>query len=260
MTLNKEFDKQTVVVTGGGSGIGRACAVSFANAGAFVLVADRDTASAAATAKRIGGAALQIDVGNEDSVTAAANFVRDNFGAADVLVNCAGVLQRTLPPGELSQREWDFVAHIDLRGTYLCCAAFGVSMAQNRRGSIVNIASVAGMRSGPLHSYGPAKAGVISLTESLAGEWASKAVRVNCVSPGFTQTPALDRGFSTHTLKPDTLRQASALGRLVTAEEIAQAVLFLSSGRASAITGVNLPVDAGYLVAGSWAAYGGLRA
>jgi NAD(P)-dependent dehydrogenase (short-subunit alcohol dehydrogenase family) len=178
---------------------------------------------------------------------------------ADVLVNCAGVLQRTLPPGELSQREWDFVSHIDLRGSYLCCVAFGVPMTLHHGGSIVNIASVAGMRSGPLHSYGPAKAGVISLTESLAGEWGPKGVRVNCVSPGFTQTPALDRGFSTHTLEPEALQQASALGRLVRAEEIAQAVLFLASERASAITGINLPVDAGYLVAGSWGAYGGLR-
>lgn len=259
MTAAKEFDGRTVVVTGGASGIGEACAALFAGLGAFVLVADRDTGAASATAARIGGAALQIDVGDETSVTAAANCVRDNYGMADVLVNCAGVLQRTLPPGELSQREWDFVSHVDLRGTYLCCVAFGVPMARRHGGSIVNIASVAGMRSGPLHSYGPAKAGVISLSESLAGEWGPRGVRVNCVSPGFTQTPALDRGFSTHTLEAESLQQASALGRLVMAEEIAQAVLFLASERASAITGINLPVDAGYLIAGSWAAYGGLR-
>jgi len=259
VTAAKEFHGRTVVVTGGASGIGEACAALFAGLGAFVLVADRDTEAASATAARIGGAALQIDVGDETSVTAAANCVRDNYGMADVLVNCAGVLQRTLPPGELSQREWDFVSHVDLRGTYLCCVAFGVPMARHHGGSIVNIASVAGMRSGPLHSYGPAKAGVISLTESLAGEWGPKGVRVNCVSPGFTQTPALDRGFSTHTLEAEALQQASALGRLVMADEIAQAVLFLASGRASAITGVNLPVDAGYLIAGSWGAYGGLR-
>lgn len=259
MTIAKEFDKKTVVVTGGASGIGQACADIFANMGAFVFVADRDTTAAAAMASRIGGVALQIDVGDENSVVAAANSIRDNYGSVDVLVNCAGVLQRTLPPGELSQREWDFVSHIDLRGTYLCCVAFGVPMAQRHSGSIVNIASVAGMRSGPLHSYGPAKAGVISLTESLAGEWGPKGIRVNCVSPGFTQTPALDRGFSTHTLEAEALRQASALGRLVMAEEIAQAVLFLASSRASAVTGVNLPVDAGYLVAGSWGPYGGLR-
>ena len=134
MTLTKEFHQQTVVITGGASGIGQACAGLFAGLGALVLVADRDTAAAAATAQRIGGVALQIDVGDQNSVSAAANCVRDNYGMADILVNCAGVLQRTLPPGELSQREWDFVSHIDLRGTYLCCVAFGAPMAQRHTG------------------------------------------------------------------------------------------------------------------------------
>jgi NAD(P)-dependent dehydrogenase (short-subunit alcohol dehydrogenase family) len=170
------------------------------------------------------------------------------------------VLQRTLPPDRLSLKEWDHVAHIDLRGTYLCCAAFGTEMASRGAGAIVNIASVAGMRSGPLHSYGPAKAGVISLTEGLAAEWGPRSVRVNCVSPGFTQTPALDKGFDTATLTEANLVKSSALGRLVRPEEIAQAVSFLCSDWASAITGVNLVVDAGYLVATSWSAYGGLRA
>ena len=132
-------------------------------------------------------------------------------------------------------------------------------MAKRGTGCIVNIASVAGMRSGPLHSYGPAKAGVISLTECLASEWGPAGVRVNCISPGFTYTPALEKGFSTHTLAQGELERGSALGRLVAADEIAGAALFLCCPLASAITGVNLPVDAGYLVATPWAAYGGLR-
>lgn len=118
MTKNNESERQTVVVTGGASGIGKACAELFAALGACVLVADRDVEAAAATAARIGGKALEIDVGDEASVTAAGNCLRDSYGGADVLVNCAGVLQRTLPLGELSQKEWDFVSHIDLRGTY----------------------------------------------------------------------------------------------------------------------------------------------
>jgi NAD(P)-dependent dehydrogenase (short-subunit alcohol dehydrogenase family) len=139
------------------------------------------------------------------------------------------------------------------------CIGTNSEMARRGGGCIVNIASVAGMRSGPLHSYGPAKAGVISLTEGLASEWGPAGVRVNCISPGFTQTPALDKGFSTNTLAQDQLEESSALGRLVAAEEIAGAALFLCSSLASAVTGVNLPVDAGYLVATPWAAYGGLR-
>jgi len=254
-----DLSGKCALVTGGASGIGLACARLLTAAGARVVVADRNADAAARVAVELAGIDVFMDVGDEASVDAAAATLRDRVGAVDVLVNCAGVLQRTLPPDQLGLREWDFVARIDLRGTYLCCARFGSLMAERGAGAIVNVASVAGMRSGPLHSYGPAKAGVISLTECLAGEWGPKGVRVNCVSPGFTQTPALDRGFETRALEARALEQSSALGRLVDADEIARAVVFLASDWASAITGVNLAVDAGYLVAGSWASYGGLR-
>lgn len=250
---------KTAFVTGGASGIGLACAQQLVRVGAHVILGDRNTDLAKQEAGALGAAVMELDVGNEDSVKAAADAARMQFGAIDILVNSAGVLQRTLPPDRLSLKEWDHVAHIDLRGTYLCCAVFGSAMAARGAGAIVNIASVAGMRSGPLHSYGPAKAGVISLTEGLAAEWGPRSVRVNCVSPGFTQTPALDRGLDTATLTEANLVQSSALGRLVRPDEIAGAVTFLCSDWASAITGVNLAVDAGYLVATSWSAYGGLR-
>lgn len=259
MSLTIDLTGKNALVTGGASGIGLACARLLAEAGARILVADRNAEAAAHVAAELRGIDVVMDVGEESSVDAAVATVRSRVGPVDVLVNCAGVLQRTLPPDQLSLREWDFVARIDLRGTYLCCARFGSQMAERGSGAIVNIASVAGMRSGPLHSYAPAKAGVINLTECLAGEWGPKGVRVNCVSPGFTQTPALDRGFATHTLDAQVLAQNAALGRLVNADEIARAVVFLASSWASAITGVNLAVDAGHLVAGSWASYGGLR-
>lgn len=257
--MNIDLSGRNVVVTGGASGIGLACARLVSACGANVAIADRDMDAAQRAAGELNALAVLIDVGEEASVDLAAADIESRLGAVDVLVNCAGVLQRTLPPGELAIKEWDFVARIDLRGTYLCCARFGTRMTQRGSGVIVNIASVAGMRSGPLHSYAPAKAGVINLTECLAGEWGPKGVRVNCVSPGFTQTPALDRGFSTHTLDAQALRNNSALGRLVHADEIARAVTFLASDWASAITGINLPVDGGHLVAGSWGSYGGLR-
>ena len=247
------------VITGAASGIGAACARAFAAAGHRVVLADRRLEDAEHLAAELGGVALGVDVAEEASVAAAARQVMDACGRVDVLVNSAGVLQRTLPPGQLTMKEWDFVSRVDLRGTYLCCAEFGQRMAAGGGGAIVNIASVAGMRSGPLHAYGPAKAGVISLSECLAAEWGPAGVRVNTVSPGFTATPALSKGFDTHTLKEDHLKAATVLNRLVKAEEIAAAVLFLASPAASAVTGVNLPVDCGYLVATPWASYGGLR-
>jgi NAD(P)-dependent dehydrogenase (short-subunit alcohol dehydrogenase family) len=248
-----------VVVTGAASGIGKACALAFAAEGSKVIFADRDFAGAQKLAAECGGDALALDVGDDASVQGAAGQVLERHGRVDVLVNSAGVLQRTLPPSELTMKEWDFVVRVDQRGTYVCCAAFGNIMAKQGSGAIVNIASVAGMRSGPLHSYGPAKAAVISLGECLAAEWGPSGVRVNTVSPGFTATPALDKGFSTATLSASDLEASTALHRLVRAEEIAAAVLFLASPAASAITGVNLPVDCGYLVATPWSAYGGLR-
>jgi len=247
------FAGRIAVVTGGASGIGAACAASLAAHGARVVIADRKPAAAALAQ------AVVVDVADENSVAAALEEIESRIGPVQVLVNSAGVLQRTLPPEELGLAEWDFVARVDLRGTYLCCAAFGARMAARRSGAIVNIASVAGMRSGPLHSYGPAKAGVIHLSECLAAEWGPKGVRVNTVSPGFTQTPALDKGKADGTLEDATLSRSTALGRLIRPEEIAAAVVFLASDLASAITGVNLPVDAGFLVATPWAAYGGLR-
>lgn len=194
-SVTLDMNGRRALVTGGGRGIGLACARLLAAAGATVVIADKDAASAQRAAQEVGGVAVEMDIGEEASVQAGADLVRERVGEIDALVNCAGVLQRTLPPADLSLREWDFVARIDLRGTYLCCRQFGSEMAERGRGAIVNIASVAGMRSGPLHSYAPAKAGVISLTECLAGEWGPKGVRVNCVSPGFTLTPALERLF-----------------------------------------------------------------
>ncbi len=252
------FAGQHVVVTGGASGIGEACARRFAALGARVTLLDHAIDAATRIATELGGSAEHCDVSDEAAVRQTAARIEAR-AAVSVLAHCAGVLQRTLPPETLKMSEWDRVLQVDLRGTYLCCAAFGQAMAARGRGAIVNIASIAGMRSGPLHAYGPAKAGVISLTETLAAEWGSRGVRVNAVSPGFTLTPALQTGIDKGVLDPRAMTQYCALGRLVTADEIASAVCFLASDLASGITGVNLPVDVGYLVGTPWSSYGGLR-
>lgn len=240
--------KPVAVVTGGASGIGAACCRELARRGWTVAVADLDPA-----------AAFRVDVGDPESVEALAQRVETELGPVAALVNSAGVIQVPLPPEDLPLSAWDDVVRIDQRGTYLASLAFGRRMARRGRGAIVNIASIAGMRSMPLHSYAPAKAAVIAMTECLAAEWGRSGVRVNAVSPGYTRTPALQAAIDRGQRDVSALEENSALGRLVDAEEVARAVAFLASDDSAAITGVNLPVDAGWLVATSWHTYGGLR-
>ncbi|HUF19539.1 MAG TPA: SDR family oxidoreductase [Burkholderiales bacterium] len=246
------------VVTGGASGIGAACCRELAARGAKVALLDRDE-RVHEIAREVGGRAWIVDVGDEAAMMRCAEAVESEFGPVEILVNSAGVIQVPLPPEKISMAVWDEVVRVDQRGTYLCAVVFGTRMAKRRRGSIVNIASVAGMRSMPLHAYAPAKAAVIAMTECLAAEWGRAQVRVNAVSPGYTRTPALQDAIEKGERDVSALESTSALGRLVEPEDIARAVAFLASSDAAAITGVNLPVDCGWLVAGSWQAYGGLR-
>lgn len=149
--------------------------------------------------------------------------------------------------------------NIHLRGTYACCKTFGSMMAEHGRGAIVTISSVLGIRSGPLHGYGPARAGIIQLTRTLAAEWGPKGVRINSVAPGFTLTPAVRRGLDDGTLDSEHISNNTAMNRLVGPDEVASAVRFLAGPESAAITGIVLPVDCGYMVAADWGIFGGLR-
>jgi len=135
----------------------------------------------------------------------------------------------------------------------------GVKMAERRHGAIVNVASVAGMTSGPIHAYTAAKAGVIQITQTLAAEWGRRGIRVNAVSPGFTRTAMLEAGIASGALDKKLLERPTAMNRLVEPIEVAQAIAWLLSPMSSGVTGTNLPVDAGYIAGTTWAAYGGLR-
>ena len=246
------------VVTGGASGIGAACARMLVERGDQVAIVDLEQAVAAGSPVA-GGLPFACDVKDEAAVRAVAKRIEQELGPVNVLVNSAGVIQRPLPPEELTMGDWDHVVAVDQRGTYLCCVAFGASMARAGGGCIINIASIAGSRSMPLHAYAPAKAAVLSMTECLATEWGRSGVRVNAISPGYTLTPALKKAIDAGERDPAELAAQTALGRLVEPEHIARAVLFLSSEAAEVITGINLPVDAGWLVGTSWQTYGGVR-
>jgi NAD(P)-dependent dehydrogenase (short-subunit alcohol dehydrogenase family) len=252
------FTGRVAVVTGGASGIGAACCRLLAERGARVVVADRDTARAQALAAELRSTALTLDVTSRDANEAAAAEVEAGLGPVDLLVTSAGIIQRPVRAEAMTEAEVEQVVRVDQIGTWNSAVAFGTRMARRGHGAIVTIASIAGMRSMPLHAYSPAKAAVIEMTRCLAAEWGRSGVRVNAVSPGYTLTPALGAAIAAGERDPTLLEQSSALGRMVTPEDIAEAVAFLASDAARSISGVNLPVDAGWLVAPSWGAYGGL--
>ena len=246
------------IVTGGASGIGEACGRELAARGATVVLLDRDE-RVHTIAGEINGRSFIADVTDDEGLERCAEHIEDEVGPVEILVNSAGVLQQPLPPERLSMKVWDQVIGVDQRGTYLASVVFGTRMAKRGHGSIINIASIVASRSAPLHAYAPAKAAVVSITECLAAEWGPAGIRVNAVSPGHTRTPALQDAIDNGERDVSLLESNNALGRMVEPVEVARAVAFLASPDAAAITGVNLPVDCGWLVTGSWHSYGGLR-
>jgi NAD(P)-dependent dehydrogenase (short-subunit alcohol dehydrogenase family) len=252
-------DAPLAVVTGGASGIGAATAAVLAASGWRSLVVDiRPGAKPGGDAPALVWPE-PVDIADEAQVERAVAAIEETHGPIDGLVNAAGILGRMHPPERLRMADWDREMAVDLRGTFLACRAIGPRMAARRAGAIVNVASVVGMSSAPVHGYGPAKAAVIGLTATLAAEWGPAGVRVNAVSPGFTRTPALELGLRHGVLKEQELVQGAALRRLVEPAEVGRAIAWLLGPDASAVTGANIPVDAGFLAGVTWAAYGGLR-
>lgn len=255
----EDIKGKVAVVTGGARGIGEATAALLAQDGARVVILDRDEKVGAETAKRLGGGAYALDVTDAEATEALAERIEREVGPVGLLLTAAGITQAPVPPEELSIAQWRSVIDVDLTGTWLSCLAFGKRMAKRGQGSICTIASIIGLRSAPLHAYGPAKAGVISLTQNLASEWGPFGVRVNTVAPGYTRTPLLQAEIDAGRRDPSRLEASAALQRMIEPVEVARAIRFLLSDDASAITGVCLPIDAGWLTAGSWQSYGGLR-
>jgi NAD(P)-dependent dehydrogenase (short-subunit alcohol dehydrogenase family) len=254
-------DMRTAVVIGGTSGIGHAIALRFAEDGFGVAVSGRDAArgNAVAAACEAAGAPaarfFETDVGTPASVEALAQAVKDAFGVPHVVVNCAGMLQsgkRVLDQGlDEDEKMW----RVNYRGTLLGCQVFGRLMSAAGRGAILNVGSLASFAPLSLPAYTPGKHAVLALTQILAAELGPQGVRVNAVAPGYTLSDGLKAKITSGERNPDAIKATTALRRFVDPRDVAEAALFLCSERAASITGVTLPVDAGWLVQAPYAQY-----
>ena len=245
----KRLDGRTAFVTGGGSGIGKATAHRLAEEGARVIVGDIDDESARIVAKEIEGFAVPLDVTDDAGVRRAFAACEDEVGPIDVLVNNAGGGRFSMFL-DSSAADWDREIAENVRGTISCTHAVLAGMTKRRSGSIVNVASAAGLV-GTVGgaSYSAAKGAIIAFTKAIAREGASRGVRCNSVAPGPVDTPLLEVMVEEFGAVGAAVRQgmidATLLGRLARPEEIAAAIAFLASDDASYVTGHTLSVSGG---------------
>ncbi|MDQ0994543.1 SDR family NAD(P)-dependent oxidoreductase [Streptomyces sp. V3I7] len=247
MTDLKRFDGHGVLVTGAARGIGAAVARRLAEEGGRVLVTDRDLLQAERTAaalreQRLAATAFACDVADRGSVEAAVARALALFGSLDVLVNCAAHCTPDVPLFEESSDDaWERDLDVTLTGAYRCCRAALPHLSASGRGAVVLIGSVNGLQDYGNHGYSAAKAGLGSLTRTLAGHAGPRGVRVNLVAPGTVRTSA----WEGRDADLDAVRPLYPLGRVGEPEDIAAAVAFLASRDAAWITGTVLPVDGG---------------
>ena len=242
--------KKVAFVTGGGSGIGEACAKALAAAGAEVAIADLNLDGAHRVVADIAAAggiakAYSLDVSNDSEVDSVISAIVSEFGGLHIAVNNAGISGEMAPTGEQSPAGWRKVLSVNLDGVFYCMRHELTAMKNSGEGSIINMASILGaVGFANASGYTAAKHGVLGLTQTAAIEYAAEGIRVNSVGPGFIQTPLLSA------LPQEAMAGIAALhpmNRLGTPEEVAELVLFLASPASSFITGGYYPVDGGYL-------------
>jgi NAD(P)-dependent dehydrogenase (short-subunit alcohol dehydrogenase family) len=244
MYLEKfKLDGRVAVVTGAGQGIGLACAEALAEAGAKVIIADRDpkAAEAGCATLRASGCdaeAIIMDVTDSGRVSEAADQLASRHGKIDILVNNAGIARSETPAEKVTDEHWLNVVDVNLNGTFWCCRAFGKHMLHAKSGSIVN-------KPQEQSYYNASKAAVHHLTKSLAAEWGARGVRVNAVAPTYVATP-LNAFVKSNPQMYDAWIGGTPMARMGEVDEVASVVLFLASDAASLMTGSVVLVDGGY--------------
>jgi 2-dehydro-3-deoxy-L-rhamnonate dehydrogenase (NAD+) len=242
---------QVAIVTGAGQGIGRAITLRLAKDGMDIVIADRQADRAEEVAGEVRAAgrralALSSDVTLADDRRRMLDTTLTTFGRLDVLVNNAAINRAALP-GDVTEEHWDTLMNVNAKAVYFCSQLVLEHMKKQRSGRIVNIASIAGKLASTIYHpiYNVSKAAVIAMTKTLALAHAADGIRVNAVGPGFIRTPLVEASLTPEVMT--FLESQHALGRMGTAEEVAELVAWLASDGASFATGAYYPIDGGYL-------------
>lgn len=253
MNINRKFNNKVVLVTGGGSGIGRACAMAFSREGAKVVVADIGIGEGEETVRMIeekGGESIFIstDVSKAQEVELLIDKTVKTYGRLDCAFNNAGIEGIFAPTADCTEENWDRVMNVNLKGVFLCMKYEIPVMLKQGGGSIVNTSSVGGIV-GFLNAsaYCASKGGIIQLTKTAALEYAKAGIRINAVCPGIIKTPMVDRTTGGSQEGEAAFIALEPIGRMGTPEEVAEAVIWLCSDAASFVTGNPMVVDGGFV-------------
>lgn len=249
-----QFEGKVALVTGAGSGIGRATALAFAREGARVVIGNRRTDAGTATVdliRKAGGEAAfrPTDISRSEDVAALVQFAVEHFGRLDYACNNAGnAVGGGTPAHEYTEADWNAVIATNLTGTWLCLKYQIREMLRLGGGAIVNVSSIGGITASTIAgvAYGASKHGIIGLTKTAAIEYAKSGIRINAICPGYIITEIYEDFFRKDPELEGTLAAREPIGRLGSVEEAAQSVLWLCSPASSFVTGVALPVDGGY--------------
>ena len=251
MTSMFSLADKVAIVTGAGRGIGRGIALGLAQAGADIVIADLLATEAEKTAAKIrtlGRKSLAVlaDVRSDEQIANMVKRTLDEFYRIDILVNNVGVFGRQTPTLKVTGEDWESLLQANLKGAFLCCKAVAEAMIRQEKGSIINISSLGGILP-PLGftAYNAAKAGVINMTQSLAVEWGPQHIRVNCIAPGWIETPFNSPlGFLQAPFVVSALKRVP-LQRPGKPDDIAGAAIYLASDAADYVTGLTIIVDGG---------------